>query len=132
MYHHLKGVTSLLHTAPNLPLVGASFKEMVATQIFTSMDPVSMMMSLRKSNRYGDLTKSEELAKCLHGQTQNANESFNAMIWEPKANCCGLNILKLSIYDATASFNYGGKGDQYVLKEGKPYEEGKTYEAGGF
>ena len=41
---------------------------------------------------YGDLTKSEELAKCLHGQTQNANESFNAMIWKraPKPNYCGL------------------------------------------
>ena len=59
---------------------------------------------------YGDLTKEEEVSKCLHGQTQNANESFNAMIWEraPKANYCGLNILKLCVYDAIASFNYGG------------------------
>ena len=60
---------------------------------------------------YGDLTKEEELSKCFHDLTQNANDSFNAMIWErgPKANYCGLNILKLCVYDAIASFNYGGK-----------------------
>ena len=73
---------------------------------------------------YGDLTKSEELAKCLHGQTQNANESFNAMIWKraPNANYCGLNILKLSVYDAVASFNYGGKAiiDLYSLLNIEP------------
>ena len=56
------------------------------------------------------MTKEVELDKCLHGQTQNANESFNNMIWEraPKANYCGLKTLKLSVYDAVASFNYGG------------------------
>ena len=73
---------------------------------------------------YGDLTKSEELAKCLHGQTQNANESFNAMIWKraPNANYCGLNILKPSVYDAVASFNYGGKAiiDLYSLLNMEP------------
>ena len=70
------------------------------------------------------MTKSEELAKCLHGQTQNANESFNAMIWKraPKANYCGLNILKLSVYDAVASFNYGGTAiiDLYSLLNMEP------------
>ena len=57
-----------------------------------------------------DLTEEEEQAKCLHAQTQNANESFNNMIWEraPKANYCGLNTSKLSVYNAVASFNYGG------------------------
>ena len=66
---------------------------------------------------YQDLTKHEELAKCLHGRTQNANESFNNMIWEraPKANYCGLNTLKLSVYDAVASFNYGGKATLDIL-----------------
>ena len=31
---------------------------------------------------YTGLTKPEMLIKCLHGKTQNANESFNGMIWE--------------------------------------------------
>ena len=41
------------------------------------------------------------------------------MIWEraPKANYCGLNILKLCVYDAITSFKYGGKAtlDLYCL-----------------
>lgn len=59
---------------------------------------------------YSDLTKDQELSKCLHGQTQNANESFNATIWDraPKANYCALSTLKLCVYDAVASYNYGG------------------------
>ena len=45
---------------------------------------------------YGDLTKGEELSRCLHGHTQNANETFNAMIWEraPKANYCDVEHSK--------------------------------------
>ena len=30
---------------------------------------------------YVDLTKPEILQKCLHGRTQNPNESFNSTIW---------------------------------------------------
>ena len=30
---------------------------------------------------YNDLCKRENLSKCLHGRTQNRNESFNAMEW---------------------------------------------------
>ena len=66
---------------------------------------------------YADLTKEDELSKCLHGKTQNANESFNAMIWKraPKANYCRLTILKLGVYDAVASFNYGGKATLHLF-----------------
>ena len=31
---------------------------------------------------YLDLVKESELKKCLHGKTQNQNESFNSIIWE--------------------------------------------------
>ena len=31
---------------------------------------------------YLDLIKESELKKCLHGKTQNQNESFNSMVWE--------------------------------------------------
>ena len=45
---------------------------------------------------------------CLHGITQNANESLNAMFWEraPKSNC-GIDKLQLSVYNSVAVFNYG-------------------------
>ena len=51
----------------------------------------SLALSVRKAILpiYQDLCKHENLIKCLHGKTQNANESFNGMIWNrvPKKPC---------------------------------------------
>ena len=59
------------------------------------------------------------MSKCLHGLTQNANESFNSIIWErsPKYRYCGLSKLKLSVYDSIGNFNYGTQAslDTYRL-----------------
>ena len=68
---------------------------------------------------YHDLTKPELLVKCLHGKTQNANESFNGMIWNrvPKSTHVGLNILNLGVFDAITHFNYGSKATLDVLKQ---------------
>ena len=51
------------------------------------------------------------LKKCLHGKTQNANESFNGTIWNwiPKATHVGLSTLGSGVYDAVSHFNYGQK-----------------------
>ena len=67
---------------------------------------------------YHALTKPELLKKCLHGKTQNANESFNGMIWNriPKATHVGINNLSLGVYDAIAYFNYGMKATLDVFK----------------
>ena len=67
---------------------------------------------------YDSLTDETELAKCLHGHTQNANESFNALIWEraPKIRYCGLAKLKLCVYDAVSFYNYGGQSVIDTLK----------------
>ena len=35
---------------------------------------------------YIKLTDETEMSKCLHGQIRNANESFNALIWESSEN----------------------------------------------
>lgn len=68
---------------------------------------------------YVDLCKSEMLQKCLHGKTQNANESFNGMIWNriPKANHVGIKVLSLGVYDAIAHFNYGEKASIDIMEE---------------
>ena len=54
---------------------------------------------------------------CLHGITQNANESLNAMFWgrAPKSNC-GIDKLLLSAYDSVAVFNYGRQASLDILK----------------
>ena len=68
---------------------------------------------------YKDLCKKENLSKCLHGKTQNANESFNGMIWNriPKANHVALNTLALGVYDAIAHFNIGAKASLDIFHE---------------
>ena len=56
-----------------------------------------------------ELTKDELLQKCLHGKTQNQNESLNAMIWNrvPKGTYVGLKVLEIGVYDAVSTFNIG-------------------------
>ena len=56
-----------------------------------------------------DLTKDELLKKCLHGKTQNQNESFNNTIWSrvPKSTYVGLAQLEIAVYDAVSHFNVG-------------------------
>ena len=60
---------------------------------------------------YQSLCQDDMLEKCLHGKTQNANESFNGTIWNkvPKANQVGLNTLCFGVYDAISHFNIGEK-----------------------
>jgi len=68
---------------------------------------------------FDDLTKNELLEKCLHGRTQNQNESFNGMIWEriPKVTYVALNLFRLGVYDAVAHFNIGWKASILVFEK---------------
>ena len=70
------------------------------------------------------LTKESDLEKCLHGLTQNSNESFNATIWEcaSKSIYCGREVLELAVYDAVANYNYGRRAilDIFELLNMKP------------
>lgn len=68
---------------------------------------------------YKDLSKAELLRKCLHGQTQNVNESFNAVLWSriPKVNFVGISTLKCCTYDAIVTFNDGNRGRIKVLHD---------------
>ncbi|EDO33469.1 predicted protein [Nematostella vectensis] len=58
---------------------------------------------------YLRLSDDELLKKCLHGKTQNQNESFNAMIWQrvPKEVFVARPVLEFGLYDAVAHFNQG-------------------------
>ena len=49
------------------------------------------------------------LRKCLHGKTQNQNESFNGLIWRrtPKDRFVQMTTFELAVYDAVAHFNIG-------------------------
>ena len=67
---------------------------------------------------YAKLTDESELAKCLHGQTQNTNGSFNSLLWEraPKIRNCRLMKLKWCVTNAISHFNYGGQSILDTLK----------------
>ena len=53
--------------------------------------------------------RKELLERCLGGYTQNANESFNATIWQlaPKHFHCGRKIIEIAAYIAAGIFNEG-------------------------
>ncbi|GFW48597.1 uncharacterized protein TNCV_4241781 [Trichonephila clavipes] len=58
---------------------------------------------------YFKLCDQKLLEKCLLGLTQNANESFNGVLWNivPKQNFVELQSLKLGAYIAVLQFNEG-------------------------
>ena len=67
---------------------------------------------------YLDLVNPKELQKCLHGKTQNQNESFNSLIWQraPKHRYCGFDKLELAVYDSVTHFNDGRQAMLDILK----------------
>lgn len=77
--------------------------------------PVCIMEFIKPIFR--SLSDKELLKKCLHGKTQNPNESVNAVIWSrlPKTGFVGLKTLHLGVYDAVSSFNNGNVTKCMVL-----------------
>ena len=68
---------------------------------------------------YLRLTNRKLLERCLIGSTQNANESFNAVIWGicPKERFCGVDVVSLACSLAVCIFNHGSITLCDVLKE---------------
>ncbi|KAG8281616.1 hypothetical protein J6590_108714 [Homalodisca vitripennis] len=66
---------------------------------------------------YKDLADPNLLKKCVHGKTQNQNESFNNMIWTriSKNNFVGLSTLTIGVQDAILCYNDGALGKIKVL-----------------
>ncbi|GFY22394.1 uncharacterized protein TNCV_2176551 [Trichonephila clavipes] len=69
--------------------------------------------------RYFKLCDQKLLEKCLHGLTQNANESFDGVLWNivPKQNFVELQSLKLGAYIAVLQFNVGASGLLKVINK---------------
>jgi hypothetical protein len=79
--------------------------------------PIEVMKSVKKV--YADLSAPNLLRRCLTGKTQNANESFNSVVWKfcPKTSGCGKSIAEIAVYEAVISFNEGHSGRLQTLKE---------------
>lgn len=78
--------------------------------------PEAVLLAIKPIFR--DLSKPQLLKKCLHGQTQNPNESFNSVIWKrmPKTEFVGIKTLKFGTADAVITFNEGSIAKSSVLK----------------
>ena len=61
------------------------------------------------------LSADELLSKCLHGQTQNANEALNVIIW----NSCPKQVFvsRTTLASADLHYNNGLKGLHSVLQK---------------
>ena len=79
--------------------------------------PMDIVIKLRPI--FEDLSSNKQLEKCLHGKTQNANESFNGKIWDriPKTNYVSLKQLEFGVYDAVANFNIGRKASVLIFEK---------------
>ncbi|GFT74768.1 uncharacterized protein TNCV_2516681 [Trichonephila clavipes] len=68
---------------------------------------------------FRDLSHPDLLKKCLHGKTQNPNESFHNVVWSrvPKATFVQIETLSLGVYDAVCSFNDGNVSKLKMLQK---------------
>ncbi len=67
---------------------------------------------------FSRLSSKELLERCLKGVTQNANESFNHMVWErcPKTTFCGKVRIECAVAEAVCCFNTGAGSKALILK----------------
>ncbi|GFW58694.1 uncharacterized protein TNCV_378771 [Trichonephila clavipes] len=72
-----------------------------------------------KKAEASDLSHPDLLKKCLHGKTQNPNESFHNVIWSrvPKATFVQIETLSLGVYDAVCFFNDGNVSKLKMLQK---------------
>lgn len=65
------------------------------------------------------LTQDSLLERCLHGGSQNTNESLHNMIWErcPKTTYVGRKRLCIAVADATIVYNEGELGRLDIFSE---------------
>ena len=68
---------------------------------------------------FAELSSHDLLSKCMHGLTQNANESLNNIIWKkcPKRIFVTRAVLEMAVYSAIIDFNNGMLGLCKVAKE---------------
>ncbi|GBM83000.1 hypothetical protein AVEN_72118-1 [Araneus ventricosus] len=93
-------------------------KRLVSGGKYIHKHSLSEPVLLATKKVFRELADKKLLSKCIHGQTENPNESFNNCVWEriPKNTFVSINILKIRIMDAMLYFNDGVYSRTEVLK----------------
>lgn len=83
-------------------------KNAIPEAIFTVIKPI-----------FDDLSNEDLLKRCLHGGTQNLNESFNHVVWDraPKTIYSGLQCFEICVSDAVVCFNDGVHSRIHILQK---------------
>lgn len=78
---------------------------------------------------FTDLSMPALLRRCLKGKTQNANESYNNILWSvcPKKGFVGAKVIEIAAYEAALVYNDGNKSKSKVLENLKIFP-GKHFE----
>jgi len=79
--------------------------------------PPAIVKLLKPIFSHKDLDSDSLLSKCLHGKTQNPNESLHNMIWKrcPKRVHCNRATLEIAVASSVISFNEGQEGLRKVF-----------------
>lgn len=82
-------------------------KPAMEKEIFVALKPV-----------YTELSRDDLLQRCLGGFTQNANESFNATLWQmaPKTVHSGKSVVDIAADIAACNFNDGMMGIMEIMQ----------------
>ncbi|GFW45278.1 uncharacterized protein TNCV_4733861 [Trichonephila clavipes] len=93
-------------------------KSIVSGEKYTHKHSLPEPVLFKIKNFFRDLTAKELLLKCLHGRTQNPNESFNNCVWNrvPKNTFVSKRTLQMGVMDAVICFNEGAYARTEVLK----------------
>ncbi|CAN7943993.1 unnamed protein product, partial [Ixodes hexagonus] len=81
-------------------------------------NPLSEAVMTSIKPAFQALAAPELLRKCLHGRTQNANESLNNVIWCrcPKTTFVGACTVEAAVHDAVSFYNNGNQARKQVLE----------------
>ena len=89
------------------------------TQEYCHKHPLPKAICKAIRPTFDALSANRLLERCLHGSTQNANESLNALIWQhaPKELHSSLATVETATYLAVCQFNDGATSISNVLAE---------------
>jgi hypothetical protein len=78
--------------------------------------PIAVMDTIKPI--FKDLSDPTLLKRCLGGRTQNANDSFNSLVWRfcPKISGSSKIVADLAAKEAAIIFNEGRKGRLHIMR----------------
>ena len=97
------------------------FQAAKITQKSTNTEKSSLLEAIKEIFKpvFKDMSSDELLGKCLHGQTQNANEGLNKLIWQRclKTSFASRIIVEIAASSAVICYNDGASGVYNVLEK---------------